>query len=126
MLPFQLFTFKIWSRSRSTIFAILLFDGEYRNLQTSFFIFLIFAKMRPVVTKVTDRRTDGQTDGRKDGQTDRQQTGRQKDSQRQTDRQRQTYRQTDTQPHRETDKVCVTYNARSVCKKPSFTALFHL
>ena len=37
------------------------FDGKRQNLQTSFFIFFIFAKIRPVRTKNIDRRTDRQT-----------------------------------------------------------------
>ena len=49
------------SRPRSTIFAISAFDGKYQNLQTSFFTFFIFTKVRPMLTKVTDTRTDTQT-----------------------------------------------------------------
>ena len=36
---------------------MLFFDGEYRDLETTFFSFFIFAKMRSVVTKVTARHT---------------------------------------------------------------------
>ena len=41
------------SRSQSTIFPITPFDGKYQNLQTSFFTFLICAKVWPVRTKLT-------------------------------------------------------------------------
>ena len=37
------------------------FDGECQNLQTSFLIFLIFAKTRPERTIVTHTETDAET-----------------------------------------------------------------
>ena len=40
--------------SRRKFVAMTPFDGYYQNLQTSFFIFFIFAKIRHVRSKVTD------------------------------------------------------------------------
>ena len=58
---------KVWpwkrrSRSWHTIFSMTLFDGKCQNLQTSFFTFFIFAKVKPVWTKVTDMQADRHTD----------------------------------------------------------------
>ena len=70
LLPLQIYIF--WnclhpkSRSRSPIanFAITPFDSKYQSVQTLFFTFLIFAKLGPVRTILTDRLTDKHTQKR--------------------------------------------------------------
>ena len=49
------------SSSKSTIFAMTSFDDNCQSLQTSFFTFFIFAKVRPVRPKVTDTHTHKRT-----------------------------------------------------------------
>ena len=60
-------TWKVWlwkfrSRSQIKIFAMTPFDGKCQDLQTSFFTFYIFIKVRPVRTKVIYTHTEPRTE----------------------------------------------------------------
>ena len=50
----NLLPFKSMSRSWSTIFATTPFDCQCQILHMAFLTFLIFTKVRPVLTKITD------------------------------------------------------------------------